>query len=71
MGIEQAANAQHGHLSFACVPTIAGTRLPALAVAAGGAFRGHVRAAGAAASEAGGLSASRFGGGAWREHALA
>lgn len=28
--IEQAANAQHGHLSFACVPTIAATRLPAL-----------------------------------------
>lgn len=30
MGIEQAANAQQGHLAFACVPTIAGTRLPAL-----------------------------------------
>jgi DNA-binding transcriptional LysR family regulator len=30
MGIQQAANAQHGHLVFACVPTVAGTRLPAL-----------------------------------------
>lgn len=28
--IEQAANAQQGHLAFACVPTVAGTRLPAL-----------------------------------------
>lgn len=28
--IQQAADAQHGHLSFACVPTVAGTRLPAL-----------------------------------------
>jgi DNA-binding transcriptional LysR family regulator len=30
MGIQQAANAQQGHLVFACVPTVAGTRLPAL-----------------------------------------
>lgn len=28
--LQQAADAQQGHLSFACVPTIAGTRLPAL-----------------------------------------
>lgn len=28
--LQQAADAQHGHLSFACVPTIAGTTLPAL-----------------------------------------
>ncbi len=30
--IQQTANVQHGHLSFACVPTLAGTRLPALLV---------------------------------------
>ncbi|NML43361.1 LysR family transcriptional regulator [Ramlibacter sp. G-1-2-2] len=30
--IQKAAEAQQGHLSFACVPTIAGTRLPALLV---------------------------------------
>ncbi len=30
MGIQQAANAQQGHLAFACVPTVAGSRLPAL-----------------------------------------
>ncbi|GAB1576376.1 LysR family transcriptional regulator [Bordetella petrii] len=28
--IQQAANAQHGNLAFACVPTVAGARLPAL-----------------------------------------
>lgn len=28
--LQQAADAQHGHLAFACVPTIAGTTLPAL-----------------------------------------
>jgi len=33
MGIQQAANAQQGHLAFACVPTVAGTRLPALLTA--------------------------------------
>lgn len=32
MGIRQAANALQGHLVFACVPTVAGTRLPALLV---------------------------------------
>jgi DNA-binding transcriptional LysR family regulator len=31
--IHQAAEMQQGHLSFACVPTIAGTRLPALMIA--------------------------------------
>lgn len=31
--IRQAANAQHGNLAFACVPTVAGTRLPALLTA--------------------------------------
>lgn len=30
--IQQAADVQHGHLSLACVPTVAGTRLPALLV---------------------------------------
>lgn len=30
--IQQAAEAQHGHLSLGCVPTVAGTRLPALLV---------------------------------------
>ncbi|MFD0668323.1 LysR family transcriptional regulator [Ramlibacter sp. MAHUQ-53] len=30
--LQQAADAQQGHLSFACVPTIASTRLPALLV---------------------------------------
>lgn len=30
MGIQQAANAQQGHLAFACVPTVASTRLPTL-----------------------------------------
>lgn len=33
MHIQQAADVQHGHLSFACVPTVAGTRLPALMMA--------------------------------------
>jgi len=28
--LQQVADVQHGHLSFACVPTIAGTRLPPL-----------------------------------------
>lgn len=28
--IQQAAEVQHGHLSFACVPTVAGSRLPLL-----------------------------------------
>jgi DNA-binding transcriptional LysR family regulator len=28
--LQQAADAQHGHLSFACVPTVAGTTLPAV-----------------------------------------
>lgn len=28
--IQQVADAQHGHLSFACVPTVAGTTLPTL-----------------------------------------
>ncbi len=31
--LQQAADAQQGHLSFACVPTVASTRLPALLVA--------------------------------------
>ncbi|MES2532971.1 MAG: LysR substrate-binding domain-containing protein [Pseudomonadota bacterium] len=31
--IQQAADVQHGHLSFACVPTIASTRLPAILTA--------------------------------------
>ncbi len=31
--LEQVAQAQHGHLSFACVPTVAGTTLPPLLVA--------------------------------------
>lgn len=30
--LQQAADAQQGHLSFACVPTVASTRLPALLV---------------------------------------
>ena len=30
--IQQAADMQHGHLSFGCVPTVAGTRLPHLLV---------------------------------------
>jgi len=30
--VHQAAEVQHGHLSLACVPTLAGTRLPALLV---------------------------------------
>ena len=33
MHIQQAADVQHGHLSFACVPTVAGTRLPPLMMA--------------------------------------
>lgn len=33
MHIQQAADVQQGHLSFACVPTVAGTRLPALMIA--------------------------------------
>lgn len=31
--IQQTADMQRGHLSFACVPTVAGTRLPALMIA--------------------------------------
>lgn len=31
--IHQAANVQQGHLAIACVPTVAGTRLPALMIA--------------------------------------
>ena len=31
--IRQAAEVQQGHLSFACVPTVAGTRLPSLMIA--------------------------------------
>ena len=30
--IQQAADAQQGHLSLACIPTVAGTRLPALLI---------------------------------------
>ena len=33
MHIQQAADVQHEHLSFACVPTVAGTRLPPLMMA--------------------------------------
>lgn len=33
MHIQQAADVQRGHLSFACVPTVAGTRLPPLMMA--------------------------------------
>jgi DNA-binding transcriptional LysR family regulator len=31
--IQQAADIQQGHLSFVCIPTVAGTRLPALMIA--------------------------------------
>ncbi|WP_395345522.1 LysR family transcriptional regulator [Variovorax sp. UC122_21] len=44
--IQHAADVQHGHLSFACVPTIASTRLPAILTAFAKKYPGisvHVR----------------------------
>lgn len=38
--IQQAANVQQGHLAIACVPTVAGTRLPALMIAFARCFPG-------------------------------
>ena len=38
--IQQAADVQHGHLSLACVPTVAGSRLPALLVDFAGMYPG-------------------------------